>query len=106
MNGSQLTVEPSYVVGATDLPLLGETIGQNLRRVSSSHPQREAVVDAPTGRRWTYARLQSDVDALAAGLIGLGIDKGDRVGIWAGNGPEWLLLQYATAEIGAILVTL
>ena len=69
-----------------------------------THADREALVDRPTGRRWTYAELHHDVLALAHGLIRLGIDKGDRVGIWAPNCPEWTVLQYATAEIGAILV--
>src|SRR6516225_11834356 len=63
-----------------------------------------AVRPWPTGRRWTYAELHYDVLALARGLLRLGIGKGDRVGIWAPNCPEWTILQYATAEIGAILV--
>ena len=95
---------PSYDYGASDLPLLGETIGENFNRIAATHADREALVDRPSGRRWTYAELHRDVLALAHGLLRLGIDKGDRVGIWAPNCPEWTLLQYATAEIGAILV--
>ena len=95
---------PSYSHGTSDLPLLGETIGQNLRRVASVLPHREALVDVPSGRRWTYAEFEEEVAALARGLIVAGIDKGDRVGIWSPNTPEWVLLQYATAQIGAILV--
>jgi fatty-acyl-CoA synthase len=95
---------PSYDQGASDQPLLGETIGENFNRIAMAHADREALVDWFTGRRWTYARLHHDVLALAHGLIRLGIDKGDRVGIWAPNCPEWTVLQYATAEIGAILV--
>jgi len=95
---------PSYDYGASDQPLLGETIGENFNRVATTHPDREALVDLSTGRRWTYAELHRDVLALAHGLLRLGIDKGDRVGIWAPTCPEWTLLQYATAEIGAILV--
>ena len=68
-----------------------------------THGHREALVEY-TARRWTYAQLRADVDALAHGLIRLGIEKGDRVGIWAPNCAEWTLLQYATAKIGAILV--
>ncbi|MGI8435274.1 MAG: AMP-binding protein [Nocardioidaceae bacterium] len=96
---------PSYVAGPTDVPLLDETIGQNLERVASLHPKREALVERSTGRRWTYAELEADVDAVARGLLRLGIDVGDRVGIWAPNCAEWTLVQYATAKIGAILVT-
>ena len=98
------TIAPSYDYGASDLPLLGETIGENFNRIAATHADREALVDRPSGRRWTYAELHRDVLALAHGLLRLGIDKGDRVGIWAPNCPEWTLLQYATAEIGAILV--
>jgi fatty-acyl-CoA synthase len=95
---------PSYSHGTSDVPLLGETIGQNLRRVASAGPQREALVDVPSGRRWTYREFEQEVGTLARGLLAAGIDKGDRVGIWSPNNPEWVLLQYATAEIGAILV--
>jgi non-ribosomal peptide synthetase component E (peptide arylation enzyme) len=94
----------SYDHGASNQPLLGETIGENFTRMAMTHADREALVDRFTGRRWTYAELHHDVLALAHGLIRLGIDKGDRVGIWAQNCPEWTVLQYATAEIGAILV--
>src|SRR6516165_3220238 len=98
--------EPSYSHGASEVPPLGETIGANLRRIAASHPDREAVVDVPTGRRWTYARLDADTDALARGLIAAGIEAGDRVGIWAPNCPEWVLLQYATAKAGIVLVNI
>ena len=95
---------PSYDYGASDQPLLGETIGENFNRMATTHPDREALVDLSTGRRWTYAELHRDVLALAHGLLRLGIDEGDRVGIWAPTCPEWTLMQFATAEIGAILV--
>jgi fatty-acyl-CoA synthase len=95
---------PSYDYGASDRPLLGETIGENFNRIAATHADREALADRPTGQRWTYAELHRDVLALAHGLLRLGIGKGDRVGILAPNCPEWTLLQYATAEIGAILV--
>ena len=100
------TTHPSYSHGAASLPLLGETIGGNLRRIAAAHGPREAVVDVPTGRRWTYAQLDADTDALARGLIAAGIRKGDRVGIWAPNCAEWVLLQYATAKAGVILVNI
>jgi fatty-acyl-CoA synthase len=98
--------EPSYSHGAATMPLLGETIGANLRRVAASCPDREAVVDVPTGRRWTYARFDAETDALARGLIAAGVEAGERVGIWAPNCPEWVLLQYATAKAGIILVNI
>ena len=97
---------PSYASGPSDVPLLGETIGDNFDRMAAADPDREALVEVPTGRRWTYAQLRADVDALALGLIGDGVAKGDRVGIWAPNMAEWTLLQYATAKIGAILVNI
>ncbi len=96
----------SYSHGASAVPLLGETIGANLRRIAATYPASEAMVDVPTGRRWTYSQLDADTDVLAAGLLALGIAKGDRVGIWAPNCAEWVLLQYATAKVGAILVNI
>jgi fatty-acyl-CoA synthase len=98
--------QPSYSHGASAVPLLGETIGANLRRIAAAYPGREAVVDVPTGRRWTYAAFDAGTDALARGLIAAGIAAGDRVGIWAPNCPEWVLLQYATAKAGIILVNI
>ncbi|MFJ6793434.1 AMP-binding protein [Streptomyces sp. NPDC091268] len=96
---------PSHASGARDVPLLEDTIGENLDRTVRRFPDRDALVDLAAGRRWTYAELGADVDALALGLLDLGIRKGDRVGIWAPNRAEWTLVQYATAKIGAILVT-
>jgi fatty-acyl-CoA synthase len=105
---SKAAAEPalSYSHGASAQPLLGETIGDNLRRTAATYPASEALVDVPAGRRWTYSQLDADTDTLAAGLLTLGIDKGDRVGIWAPNCADWVLLQYATAKIGAILVNI
>ncbi|MEU5758711.1 AMP-binding protein [Nocardia sp. NPDC047648] len=97
---------PSYASGVSDVPLLGDTIGGNLDRTVAAFPDREALVDRPTGRRWTYRALGAAVDALACGLAGRGIGKGDRVGIWAPNCAEWFIAQYATAKIGAILVNI
>ncbi|GAA1867972.1 AMP-binding protein [Pseudonocardia ailaonensis] len=97
---------PSYASGISEVPLLGDTIGDNLDRTVAGDPDREALVDVPSGRRWTFAQLKADVDALAVGLLADGVAKGDRVGIWAPNMPEWTLLQYATAKIGAILVNI
>jgi fatty-acyl-CoA synthase len=96
----------SYSSGESATPLLGDTIGGNFDAIVRAFGDREALVDRPAGRRWTYAELAADVDALALGLIDLGIAKGDRVGIWAPNCAEWTLTQYATAKIGAILVNI
>ena len=94
----------SYASGISELPLLGDTIGANLERTVALFGGRDALVDCPSGRRWTYTELDRDVDRVARGLLGLGVEKGERVGIWAPNCPEWVLLQYATAKIGAVLV--
>jgi len=96
----------SYSHGASSTELLGETIGANLRRVAARHPTAEIMVDAPTGRRWTYERFDAETDVLAAGLIAGGLAAGDRVGIWAPNCAEWVQLQYATAKAGVILVNI
>ncbi|MFJ5228704.1 AMP-binding protein [Kitasatospora sp. NPDC088391] len=95
----------SYSSGPSAAPLLGDTVGANLDRAVRAHPAREALVECATGRRWTYAELAADVDAVALGLAALGIGRGDRVGIWSPNRAEWMLVQYATARLGAILVT-
>lgn len=96
----------SYSSGIAEVPLLGDTIGDNLDRTARAHPDRDALVDHVTGRRWTYREFVADVDALALGLLARGVGKGDRVGIWSPNCPEWTLTQYATAKIGAILVNI
>jgi fatty-acyl-CoA synthase len=97
---------PSYASGTSTVPLLGDTIGGNLDRTVARHGRREALVEVETGRRWTYAELAADVDAVALGLLARGVGKGDRVGIWAPNRAEWTLVQYGTAKIGAILVNI
>ncbi|MEV6323592.1 AMP-binding protein [Nocardia sp. NPDC051787] len=97
---------PSYASGVSDVPLLGDTIGGNLARTVTAFPEREALVDRPSGRRWTYRELGAAVDALACGLADRGIGKGERVGIWAPNCAEWFLVQFATARMGAILVNI
>lgn len=98
--------EPSYASGGYPVPLLRETIGANFDRSVAAGPGRDALVDRPTGRRWTYAELGAEVDALAVGLLDLGITRGDRVGLWSPNCAEWVLTQYATAKIGAVLVNI
>jgi fatty-acyl-CoA synthase len=101
-----MTSDLSYSHGASPVPLLGETIGDNLHRVAAAYPDADAVVDVPTGRRWTYAEFDADTDTLARGLIATGMAAGDRVGIWSPNCAEWVLLQYATAKAGVVLVNI
>ncbi len=99
-------VTDSYAHGVSGTALLGDTIGGNLDRAVQAYGEREALVDAGSGRRWTYARFGADVDQLACALLAAGVAKGDRVGIWAVNCPEWVLVQYATARIGAVMVNI
>jgi fatty-acyl-CoA synthase len=104
----------SYSSGESATPLLGDTIGANFDAAVRAFADREALVDRTPAngpekgraRRWTYAELAADVDALALGLLEMGVAQGDRVGIWAPNCAEWTLTQYATAKIGAILVNI
>ncbi|MFV8315353.1 AMP-binding protein [Mycobacterium sp. 23] len=96
----------SYAAGPVDAPLLEQTIGANLECTAHDHAGTEALVDVPSGRRWTYAEFNAEVDRLAMALLASGIERGDRVGIWSPNCPEWTILQYATAKVGAILVTI
>ncbi|MEV7096094.1 AMP-binding protein [Amycolatopsis sp. NPDC051045] len=97
---------PSYASGISEVPLLGDTIGDNFDRTVAAFGERDALVDRAVGRRWTYRELAAEVTALALGLVARGIGKGDRVGIWSPNRAEWTFLQYATAKIGAILVNI
>ncbi|WET78848.1 AMP-binding protein [Amycolatopsis sp. QT-25] len=96
----------SYASGISDTPLLGDTIGDDFDRTVAAFGDREALVDRAAGKRWTYDELAAEVNALALGLLDLGIAKGDRVGVWSPNRWEWTCVQYATAKIGAILVTI
>src|SRR5207237_4548603 len=97
---------PSYSNGPSTVPLLGDTIGANLDRTAARVGDHEALVECVTGRRWIYPELVADVDACALGLDALGVQKGDRVGIWAPNCAEWVFVQYGTAKLGAILVNI
>jgi fatty-acyl-CoA synthase len=97
---------PSYVHGASAVPLLGETIGQNLRRTVDLFGDSEALVVRHQDYRATYAELWDQTTRAARGLLARGIRKGDRVGIWSPNRAEWVVLQYATARIGVVLVNI
>jgi fatty-acyl-CoA synthase len=100
------TTSPSYTHGAHETPLLGETIGANFERTATRFAGREALVSVHQGLRYTYGELDAAVDAVARGLVAAGIAAGDRVGIWSPNCAEWVIVQYATAKIGAILVNI
>jgi fatty-acyl-CoA synthase len=97
---------PSYACGVSDVPLLGDTIGDNFDRTALAQPDVDALVEVQTGRRWTYGQLREEVDTVALGLLAAGLEKGDRLGIWAPNLAEWTLIQYATAKIGVVLVNI
>ena len=96
----------SHAVGPLDPPLLEATIGDTLDATVERFPDREALVDRASGLRYTYAELGAEVDRLARALVAAGLEKGDRIGIWAPNCAEWTLTQLATAKVGAILVTI
>jgi fatty-acyl-CoA synthase len=95
---------PSYSHGVSMVPLLGETIGENLRKTTERFPDQEALVVRHQGFRATYRELWEESGRAARGLLARGVAKGDRVGIWSPNRFEWVVTQYATARIGAILV--
>ncbi|AWM12564.1 AMP-binding protein [Flavobacterium sediminis] len=96
----------AYVNGPSDTPLLGENIGQNLKRTVENYPQNTALVSLQQNYRATYQEFWDQTTELAKGLLALGVQSGDRVGIWSPNRYEWVLLQYATARIGVILVNI
>ncbi|HVV39497.1 MAG TPA: AMP-binding protein [Nitrobacter sp.] len=96
----------SYVCGVSDAPLLGETIGASLERAAQRWPDREALVSPSHNVRWTWTEFAARVDALAAGFLALGLERGARIGIWSLNRPEWTLTQFAAAKAGLILVTI
>ncbi|HEX4471885.1 MAG TPA: AMP-binding protein [Nocardioides sp.] len=94
----------SYAKGESEPALLEETIAVNLDRTVGAFPDREALVEFASGRRWTWRELNHDIDLFARGLVASGIEKGDRVGIWGPNSARWTITQYAAAKVGAILV--
>ncbi len=100
------TISPtiSYVHGAHDTPLLGETLGQNLDRTAARVPDHPALIVRGQGVHWSYAELVRRSEAFAAGLLALGLERGDRLGIWSLNNAEWVVVQFATAKAGIVLV--
>jgi fatty-acyl-CoA synthase len=96
----------SYARGATDVPLIEQTIGAFFADMVARQPEREALVSVHQGRRYTYAQLQTEAHRLASALLGMGLTPGDRVGIWSHNNAEWMLMQLATAQVGLVLVNI
>jgi fatty-acyl-CoA synthase len=96
----------SYVSGTSDTPLIGMTIGAMFDAIAERYPTNEALVARHQGLRYTYAELRSEVDRCARGMLALGVQQGERVGIWSPNRAEWTIVQFATAKIGAILVNI
>jgi len=96
----------SYSHGSSNTPLIGETIGGFFDKIVAKYPERDAVVANHQNIRYSYIELRKAVDQFAKGLIELGVGKGERVGIWSPNNVEWLVTQFATAKIGAILVNI
>ena len=104
MSQSRLTPQTSYAKGAKTAPLTTQTIGQCFDSIVKQHPNQPALVSVHQSIRWTYLEFQAEVDRLATGLLALGVEPGDRVGIWSPNCAEWYLTQLATAKMGAIMV--
>lgn len=96
--------ELSHATGPTDYPILNETISANFRAIAQRFPDSVAVIEAATDRRFTYREMNEATDRIAKSLIALGLERGDRLGIWSPNCHEWTFLQYATAKAGVILV--
>ena len=96
----------SYVSGTSAVPLIGDTIGQHFDRTVARWPDREALIVRQQGIRWTWREFAEKVDAFAAGLVALGLEPGERIGIWSPNNAEWAVTQFATAKAGLVLVNI
>ena len=99
-------MQASYVHGAHSLPLIGDTIGAYLDRIAERYGDRDALVIPHQCVRWSWRQLRERADRLAAGLLGLGLQPGDRIGIWSQNRAEWVLTQFATAKAGLVMVNI
>src|ERR1700685_1229622 len=96
----------SYVHGVSMTPLIGETIGVHFDKMAARFADRDALIVRQQNIHWTYGELKEKTDALAAGLLALGLSPGDRVGIWSPNNAEWVVTQFATAKAGLVLVNI
>ena len=101
-----MSIKVSYASGTSDKPLLGMTIGEAFDQTVSLHADREAIISIHQNMRLTYRQLSEQVNIAAKALMALGLQKGDRIGIWSPNNLEWLITQYASAKIGSVLVTI
>ena len=99
-------IAEATAAGDTSVPLLDDTIGANLARTAARFGEHDALIVPFQDVRWSYTALLAEVERLARGLLAAGIEPGDRVGIWSPNNAEWVLVQYATAQVGIILVNL
>src|SRR5438128_9499136 len=99
-----MTAKPAYASGPRELPLLAETIGRMWDGTVAAHGSSEALVSRQQGIRWTYDELHVQVERCARALLAAGVARGDRVGMWSPNNAEWVVVQFATAKVGAILV--
>ena len=99
-------IQDSYSSGISDIPLIGMTIGDMLDSIADKYPENEAIVSVEQNIRWTYAEFKTRAEMLGRSLMAIGVKKGDRVAIWAMNYAEWILVQFATAKIGAIMVNI
>lgn len=110
MDQTALTTSPaltsSYVSGTSSVPLIGDTIGQHFDKTVAKYPNRDALIVRQQNIRYTWRQLAEKVDTFAAGLLALGLQPGDRIGIWSPNNAEWTITQFATAKAGLILVNL
>src|SRR5262245_23264109 len=97
---------PSYIHGPSTVPLIGETIGAVLNEMAARHGPRPALISCHQGLQYTYADLLGEVDRAARAFLALGVERGDRIGIWSANVAEWVITQYAAAKAGAILVNI
>src|SRR5207253_3699274 len=98
--------QPSYVHGASTIPLIGETIGVHFDRTVERFGEHDSLIVRHQKLRWSYRDLKQRVDAFAAGLLALGLRPGERIGIWSPNNAEWVVAQFATAKAGLILVNI
>ncbi len=96
----------SQASGLTDKPLIEQTLGDFFRDMAARHPERDALISAHQAKRYTYSQLHAEARKLASALLGLGLVKGDRIGIWSHNNAEWVLMQFATAQVGLVLVNI
>src|SRR5262245_36645595 len=94
----------SYAHGPSRVPLLGETIGEALNRAADRFGDRDALISCHQQIHWTYQELLTEVNRVACALLAIGVERGDRVGLWSPNHAEWMLTQYAAAKVGAVLV--